>query len=496
MDILIEKRYMLCPVSRTARLKKLVLREGGRPVVELDLRLSADPDYVMPYDLRDYVGRTLSLSTTPAAAFSPAFSDVADDAGLYHEKYRPLNHFTAPRGWHNDPNGLVFDGTLYHMFYQHNPVEPVWNNMHWGHAVSGDLLHWQDWGEALYPDATGTMYSGSAVVDERNVSGLGAGAMLLYYTAAGGSGVMSEGMPFTQRLAYSTDGGRSFRKYPDAMVPHIAGQNRDPKVQWCDELGQYIMALYLRGREFMLLKSGDLLHWEPLQRLCLEDDDECPDFFPLTCGGERFWVFSAAHSGYLVGVMRNGQFVPLQSARRLHAGEWYAAQTFSGLSDDQRVRIAWNRSAIPDMPFQCAMSTPMRLTLRHGDAGLTLCAEPVKAFEALWDRPFAGLSAAEVPGRCCDFTLALPDRGAADLSLFGLDVSIDREKDVLTAKETVMPLNGSKKIRVIQDVHSVEIYSERGDSTLCVGHMADALLNRVECEGAYIEGHTLKSVYE
>ena len=498
MDILIASRYMLLPVSRTAQTKKLVMRAGERIVVELDLRLSGAPDYVMPYDMGGYLGQTLSLSVTPYSAFSPTFVDRPDDTGLYAEKYRPLNHFTAPRGWHNDPNGLVFDGQYYHMFYQHNPAEPVWNNMHWGHAVSTDLLHWEDWGEALYPDATGTMFSGSAVIDERNVSGLkavGRAPMLLFYTAAGGSGLMSAGVPFTQRMAFSTDGGRTFEKYPAAMVEHIAESNRDPKVQWCDELDAYVMALYLRGREFMLLKSADLLHWSPLQRLCLEDDDECPDFFPLTLDGERYWVFTAAHSGYLVGVIRSGVFQPIQSARRMHVGKWYAAQTFSGLPDDRRVRIAWNTGSIPEMPFQSSMSTPMRLTLARDDEGLALCAQPIEGLEALWDQPISGEDAADIPGRTSDITVTLPAKSAR-LSLFGLDMAIDRENDTLTCGEYTMPLRASKTVRVIQDIHAVEVYTERGDMTMCLSHIADGLLNRVECPGARFEGHTLRSVYD
>ena len=498
-QIHVEKRYMCLPVSRTAQVKKLILSEDGRPVVELDLRLAARPDLTMPYDMAAFVGKTLTLETSPQVDFEPAFADQPDDAGLYSEKYRPVCHFTAPRGWINDPNGLYCWQGQYHMFYQHNPVDTIWGNMHWGHAVSDDLLTWRDRGEALCPDATGTMFSGSAVVDERNVTGLGTAEnppILLYYTAAGGSGRMSEGEPFTQRLAYSIDGGATFAKYPEPMVRHIAESNRDPKVIYCDELGAWLMALYLRGREFMLLRSDDLLKWTPLQRLALEDDDECPDFFPLEEGGERWWVFSAAHSNYLVGRFAGGLFTPVQSPRRLHWGEWYAAQTFSGMAPQERVRIAWNRAPVPDdMPFQSSMSTPMTLTLRRDESGLALCARPIEAINALWGDAAEGADMIRLPGRANDIDVTLPKGGKRTLSLFGLSMALDTDADTLSAGGVTMPLNGSRRIRIIQDVHAVEVYSEHGDSTMCVGHAADEMLDSIACPGAAFTARALRSVH-
>ena len=109
MKIRIEKRYMLIPVGTEAQRKKLLLRdEAGTIRVELDARLSAAPDYRLPYDLRDYIGQEMTLSTEPAVDFQPVFVDQADDTGLYREKLRPAAHFTAPRGWINDPNGFVY----------------------------------------------------------------------------------------------------------------------------------------------------------------------------------------------------------------------------------------------------------------------------------------------------------------------------------------------------------------------------------------------------
>lgn len=126
---------------------------------------------------------------------------------LYREPYRPQIHFTTKNGWINDPNGLVYLNGAYHLFYQHNPCEPKWNNMHWGHAVSTDLIHWKELDIALFPDRTGDMFSGSAIVDTQDLLGLqkdDVPSVLLYYTTT---------KPFSQYLAYSTDGLKTVQKY-------------------------------------------------------------------------------------------------------------------------------------------------------------------------------------------------------------------------------------------------------------------------------------------
>ena len=509
MTIAIAKRYMLLPVSETASPKTVFLREGDAIVAELRVRLSAGPDFIMPYDMRPFLGKTLTLSVEPKVDFTPAFADAPEDGGLYGEKYRPSAHFTAARGWINDPNGLIWLEGRYHLFFQHNPVDTIWGNMHWGHAVSGDLVHWTEVGEALWPDENGTMFSGSAVLDEKNLTGLGKDGrapLLLFYTAAGGHGAMSRDVPFTQRLAYSTDGGETFVKYDRPIIENIAPGNRDPKVVYCDELGRYVLILYLTGHDFALFTSRNLLDWTMIQRLTIDGDDECPDLYPLSLEGERYWVMTAAHDRYLIGRFEGGRFVTTRAAGRLHYGrESYAAQTFFSAPDGRRVRLAWNRAVAPGMPFCGAMTTPHDMTLRRLDGKIRLCAWPSPEFEALRGEKASGRDCLPLTGRANDIELSVPAAGKRALRLFGLALTVDGDAGRLVCpaaepggKETVMPLRraeGVIRLRLIQDAHAVEIYAGDGEATMCLGHMSDGLLNRVECDGAAITAWPLRDIH-
>jgi len=148
----------------------------------------------------------------------------------YSEPLRPQFHFTAQKGWLNDPNGLVYFKGEYHLFFQHDPNDVNGAHKYWGHAVSKDLVHWKELPEAIEPDALGDIWSGSAVVDPLNTAHLGAGALICMYTAAGGTNDASKGQPFTQCLSCSLD-GRTFAKFiGNPVLGQLAGGNRDPKV--------------------------------------------------------------------------------------------------------------------------------------------------------------------------------------------------------------------------------------------------------------------------
>jgi Beta-fructosidases (levanase/invertase) len=430
-------KYLVLPVNNRAERVKLDIISSEQILYSLDIKYdSAEPAYSAYINIERFTGREI---TPMLPGGIRAKAEFADDlpTGTYAEPHRPQVHFTAAYGWTNDPNGLIYTGGRYHMFFQHNPAGTEWGNMHWGHAVSCDLAHWDYLGDALFPDSLGTIFSGSAILDEHNVSGLGKNGeppILLFYTAAGN--------PFTQCLAYSTDSGETFEKYAsNPIVGHIAAENRDPKVIWCDELGKYVMALYLEGSEYILLGSDNLLDWNEFQRLSLPGDGECPDFYPMLLDGtHRKWVFSGAADYYFVGEIKDGKYVPDGPEKRLFGQDRqsYAAQTFSGLSGYRRVRIAWNTvwHNFSDSPFSMSMTFPAELELRTIGGIPTLCARPVREIESLFIE------------------------GQADAYFAEFDIDASEHASVHVCGVNIpLPFTGQEKVQLIVDRGGWELYT-------------------------------------
>lgn len=220
----------------------------------------------------------------------------------FSELHRPQFHFTPASGWMNDPNGMVYHNGEYHLFYQHNPDSTVWGPMHWGHAISKDLVHWEHMPIALYPDEHGTIFSGSAVVDTKNTSGLGTNdnpPMVAIFTYHNHEGENAGRVDFqTQGIAFSLDNGRTWEKYENNPVLPNPGIRdfRDPKVMWHEESEKWVMSLAVADH-ISFYSSPNLLEWE------FESDFganigghggvwECPDLFKLSVEGTAMekWV--------------------------------------------------------------------------------------------------------------------------------------------------------------------------------------------------------------
>ena len=507
MKLLLSARYLLLPVSQQAATKKLCLYEDGRLLADYDLRLDAvAPTTQACIDVLRWQGKTVELTVTPAMEYPVSLSDSVCLPGLWREPLRPQVHLTVPAGWNNDPNGLIFHRGEYHLFYQFNPCGTEWGNMHWGHAVSTDLLHWRHLDIALFPDESGTMYSGSALEDRDNRTGLGDGRppLLLYYTAAaGGRHLLSAGQQRTQCLAYSTDGGRHIRKYPgNPVVPWMESGTRDPKVVWVEELECYVMALYHSGDRYALLTSSDLLHWQPLQELSLPGDNECPDLYPLSCGGVRRWVFSGARDWYLVGRFAPDGFHPDGPPRRLcHTEVSYAAQSFSGLPDGRIVRVAWNRLRIPSPRFSQQMGFPVEMRLEEQGGEYLLAAQPIREIETLWEEDCGGLSHCTLSQPLClhtgfralDLSLNMPVRPGARLTLrlLGCELKLYPDRNELTCGSLRMPLwtgapgadsrqGREVTLRALVDRASVELFADGGRICATVAALCDPNLPCVE----------------
>lgn len=501
--------YLVFPVNTAKAVKKLLFREGDRLLYDLDICYDPNaPVFSAFIDLRRFMGRELTLSIEPEMPLSFREADEIDLADMGKEPFRPHYHFTTQNGWINDPNGLVRDAEgTYHLFYQYNPTEPAWGNMHWGHATSTDLIHWTHKMTALFPDEMGTMYSGSAILDREGRAGFGRNALLLYYTAAGGNSRLSQGAHHTQCLAYSTDNGKTFTKYQgNPVIPYIRGGNRDPKIVFCEEMKCWLLALYLTDNAYALFRTDDLLHFEMIQEIDLPEDCECPDFFPMTADdGTRHWILSGAHGKYYVGVIRDGRFVPEQDTRSMYTESCgYAGQTFSDLPDGRRVYMAWDTlGAFPcGMPFAGQMGIPTDFTLKKRADGYVISPAPIKEAECLRRYPLQVFGTdegwiADIQGPAVELAVSMPSSGPAVLlSLLGQTLTFDREqKELRLGTGSRVPLcneNGSIRVRLFFDVCSLEVYS--GTNYSCFKIIADDNLTCLSLSGdtsAVLEGWEL-----
>lgn len=306
---------------------------------------------------------------------------VQPSVSSYNEQYRPQVHYTPAKNWINDPNGMVYVNGEYHLFYQYNPQGNEWGNMSWGHAVSPDMIRWKEQPVALTGDVLGAIFSGSAVVDKHNTSGFGKDAVVALYTSAGSSQ--------QQSLAYSNDGGYTFKKFEGNPV--IANKElpdfRDPKVFWHEETESWKMVLALGwSYGIEIFSSKDLKNWSSQSvfrtdiAACNRGQWECPDLLRFEYGGEEKWVMlvsvnpggPVAGSGtmYFVGSFDGQTFV----ADDLEYPQWldfgtdnYAGVTWSN-TPGRYVYIGWMNNwiysgAVPCSPWRSAMTLPRELSL-------------------------------------------------------------------------------------------------------------------------------------
>ncbi|MCE3254422.1 MAG: hypothetical protein K0Q67_3442 [Cellvibrio sp.] len=316
--------------------------------------------------------------------------------------WRPKLHYSARANWINDPNGLFYKDGIYHLYYQMNPDDSVWGNMHWGHAISPDLLHWEELPIALdaEPDGLGYAFSGGAVIDWNNTSGLGDGVnppIIATFTQHSKEAVQ------VQSIAYSTDGGQRFVTY--AGNPVIANPGikdfRDPKVIWHAPTESWVLAL-VAGDRAQFYVSTNLREWTFASEFGASNGAhggvwECPDLFPLTCAdtGETRWILTISinpggpNGGsamqYFVGQFDGLVFTAEHTDTRwLDFGtDFYAGITWDGLqsSGDERIMIAWMSNwqyanKTPTESWRGAMSLPRRMALREVAGQYRVASEP------------------------------------------------------------------------------------------------------------------------
>jgi fructan beta-fructosidase len=347
-----------------------------------------------------------------AIAAHPAGSPGQSTSRPPAEPLRPRFHFTPPRNFMNDPNGLVFYKGEYHLFYQYNPYGQVWGHMSWGHAVSNDMLHWEDLPVALREENGIMVFSGSAVVDRSNSSGLcrpqgdDSSCLLAIYTGHG------HGRQ-TQNLAYSNDRGRTWTKFAKNPVIDLGLENfRDPKVFWHEPGKRWIMVTVLADQhKVRFFGSKDLRQWEALSDFgpaaATGGVWECPDLFPLAVDGspnDVRWVlvvdinpggrFGGSAAQYFVGSFDGTRFENENPAPLTlwadQGKDFYATTSFSDLppSDGRRIWMGWISNWLyaneePTVIWRGAQSIPRELGLGRFPEGIRLLQAPIKEVKTL-----------------------------------------------------------------------------------------------------------------
>ena len=318
---------------------------------------------------------------------------------LFQEPYRPQYHFTPPVNWTNDPNGLVYHQGTYHLFYQFNPFGNEWGHMTWAHATSKDLLHWKQAPIALKEENGIMMFSGSAVWDKDNSSGFGKGTSPLVAIYTGHTDTLQ-----TQNLAYSVDGGTSWKKYTGNPVLDLHKKDfRDPNVFWYAPTKNWIMAVSQPiEHQISFYGSKNLKDWKHLSNFGPAGDTsavwECPDLMPLPVlgsNGKTKWVLYTSQNStmqYFVGEFDGQQFLSDNPTgpilKQDHGLDYYAAVAYYQTANKDIVSIGWVNSwnyanAIPTKPWKGAMSLPRKLALKKMGDEYQLVQTPIDALKTL-----------------------------------------------------------------------------------------------------------------
>ena len=325
------------------------------------------------------------------------------------EVFRPQYHFTPPTNWLNDPNGMVYYDGEYHLFFQYYPEDSVWGPMHWGHAVSSDLVNWQHMPIALVPDELGYIYSGSAVIDWHNTAGFGKETMVAAFTYHNPINSRQ-----SQAIAYSNDKGRTWTKYagnPVISTPPNLRDFRDPKVIWFDKVdGQgHWVKLLAAGTAVLFYTSPNLIDWEPSGSFGFDQGStsgvwETPDLFelPVDGGPETRWVLAAGigengpagGSGeqYFVGDFDGKVFTNKNPKETIlwadFGADFYAAQSWSDVPNNRRIWLAWMNNwqyanKLPTSTWRGSMTIPRELSLTETEEGIRLIQTAVSELKQL-----------------------------------------------------------------------------------------------------------------
>ena len=361
-----------------------------------------DADFIHQVDVTQLAGQKITFAYESEDDNVLSLIEPTDDRLIEPDVYsganRPKFHFSPRRGWMNDVNGTHFHNGLYHLFYQSNPTITAKSpgfDMHWGHSVSKDLVHWEEWPVALYPDQSGAVFSGTAAMVRSEIPQLTQGddfpQPILFFTATS---------PFSQHIAKPIGDEKYWERFGgNPVIENIGKGDRDPKIIWHEPSQHYAMLLYIEDpKRYEFFRSKNLTDWENVSTLA--DWHECPEFFEVVSPttGETLYLLYGSYrkmnengeeqnmsSAYQLGKFDGKTFTPVTEVRTAHNGwNFYGALTFMNEPKGRQVMMGWAAGTeFPGEPFNQCATIPLELTLEDRGGKDTLCMKPVEEISQL-----------------------------------------------------------------------------------------------------------------
>ena len=493
-------KYILLPVEEEEGYAHIRVIKDNQVVKEFNCKLAINKtDYNVPLDVSEYGGdvlldiqfsgdkRSIGLINNFVCWKDIKATNVFDSKN--REKFRSIYHHTPVYGWMNDPNGMFYKDGVWHLYYQYNPYGSQWENMTWAHSTSTDLIHWKNHGEVIQPDALGTIFSGSSVVDKENTAGFGKDAVVAFYTSAGAAQ--------TQSIAYSTDHGETFKKYVNnPILTSDVPDFRDPNVFWNEEVKQWNLIL-AAGQQMNIYSSKNLKDWKYESSFGEgygnhEGVWECPDLLKmgdkwvLICNINPGGPFGGSATQYFVGSFDGHKFTceskPEVTKWMDYGKDHYATVSFSNAPDGRIVVLPWMSNwqyanQVPTQQFRSANGLPRDLGLYsyNGEDYVSVKPSP-EVFAAFEKKPSGRLQSAayiEVTNIKSNASIVLSnDKGERVTMVYdgkNATFSMDRTESGVTdfhsdfKAKTVAPTNGViKSMQIFIDRCSIEAFDTEG----------------------------------
>ena len=493
-------KYILLPVEEEEGYAHIRVIKDNQVVKEFNCKLAINKtDYNVPLDVSEYGGdvlldiqfsgdkRSIGLINNFVCWKDIKATNVFDSKN--REKFRSIYHHTPVYGWMNDPNGMFYKDGVWHLYYQYNPYGSQWENMTWAHSTSTDLIHWKNHGEVIQPDALGTIFSGSSVVDKENTAGFGKDAVVAFYTSAGAAQ--------TQSIAYSTDNGETFKKYVNnPILTSDVPDFRDPNVFWNEEVKQWNLIL-AAGQQMNIYSSKNLKDWKYESSFGEGYGNhggvwECPDLLKmgdkwvLICNINPGGPFGGSATQYFVGSFDGHKFTceskPEVTKWMDYGKDHYATVSFSNAPDGRIVVLPWMSNwqyanQVPTQQFRSANGLPRDLGLYsyNGEDYVSVKPSP-EVFAAFEKKPSGRLQSAayiEVTNIKSNASIVLSnDKGERVTMLYdgkNATFSMDRTESGVTdfhsdfKAKTVAPTNGViKSMQIFIDRCSIEAFDTEG----------------------------------